>query len=112
MRYKKGESGNPNGRPKGSKNKTNESIKTWLLQFINDHREELVEGWSDLDPSDKFRYFSVLLNYVLPKQQAMKADVTTEREQIVITNMSAESIETLEKIRRLGLNGVESKPDI
>lgn len=112
MGYRKGESGNPKGRPKGSKNKTNESIKTWLLQFINDHREELVEGWADLEPGDKFRYFGLLLNYVIPKQQAMKADVTTEREQIVITNMSAASIETLEKIRRLGLNGVEGQPDI
>ena len=106
MRYKKGESGNPKGRPRGSKNKTNEEIKTWLLRFISDHRDELVEGWGDLEPSDKFRYFATLLNYILPKQQAIKADVTTEREQIVITNMNPESIETHEKVRRVGLGGL------
>lgn len=107
MRYKKGESGNPKGRPKGAKNKTNEEIKTWLLDFLNDRKPNLAEDWDKLEPGDRYRYFSLLLNYVLPKQQAIKADVTTEREQIVITNMAAESIATLEKIKRVGINGVE-----
>ncbi len=107
MRYKQGQSGNPKGRPKGSKNKSTAEMKEWLGLFLAEHRDELNEVWKELDPSDKYRYFVALMSFNIPKQQAVKADVTTEREQIVITNLSAEAAATLEKIKRVGINGVE-----
>ena len=107
MSYKKGESGNPKGRPKGSKNKSTTEIKEWLGLFLADHRDELNEVWKELEPSDKYRYFVALMNFNVPKQQALKADVTTEREQIVITNMTNEGIAALEKIKGVLNGGME-----
>jgi len=45
MPFKKGESGNPGGRPKGSKNKLTTSIKEMVFNALNDERVGGEEGF-------------------------------------------------------------------
>ena len=108
MAFKKGQSGNPKGRPKGSKDKATAELRAWVEKFIADNLDTIESDIKELEPNERVKFFLALLNYSLPKQQSVKADITDEREQIVIANLSAESRETLEKIKRGGLSGLVS----
>ena len=108
MAFKKGQSGNPKGRPRGAKNKATNELREWVERLINDNLDTFANDIKELDPNDRVKFFLALLNYTLPKQQSVKAEINDEREQIVIANLSAESRETLEKIKRGGLNGLVS----
>ena len=108
MAFKKGQSGNPKGRPRGAKNKATNELREWVERFINDNLDTIANDIKKLDPNERVKFFLALLNYTLPKQQSVKAEINDEREQIVIANLSAESRETLEKIKRGGLNGLVS----
>lgn len=108
MAFKKGQSGNPKGRPRGAKNKATNELREWVERLINDNLDTIANDIKELDPNERVKFFLALLNYTLPKQQSVKAEINDEREQIVIANLSAESRETLEKIKRGGLNGLVS----
>jgi len=108
MAFKKGQSGNPKGRPRGAKNRATNELREWVERFINDNLDTIANDIKELDPNERVKFFLALLNYTLPKQQSVKAEINDEREQIVIANLSAESRETLEKIKRGGLNGLVS----
>ena len=108
MAFKKGQSGNPKGRPRGAKNKATNELREWVERFINDNLATIANDIKELEPNERVKFFLALLNYTLPKQQSVKAEINDEREQIVIANLSAESRETLEKIKRGGLNGLVS----
>lgn len=65
-RYKKGECGNPSGRPKGSKNRNTEQIRSRLQQFIDDNLESLQTDFEKLDVKDRFMFLEKILKHVLP----------------------------------------------
>ena len=108
MAFKKGQSGNPKGRPRGARNKATNELREWVERFINDNLDTIANDIKELDPNERVKFFLALLNYTLSKRQSVKAEINDEREQIVIANLSAESRETLEKIKRGGLNGLVS----
>ena len=108
MKFQKGASGNPQGRPKGAKNKVKSRLLNAITSIVEDNIERLQDDLDSLEPQDRVKALTNLIGYIIPKQQAVKADVTDEREQIVITNLSSESISTLERIKRDGLNGLAS----
>ena len=45
MPFKEGQSGNPNGRPKGSENKLTKNIKEMVFNALNDERVGGLEGF-------------------------------------------------------------------
>jgi hypothetical protein len=66
MTFKKGESGNPNGRPIGSENKSTNEIREMLKLFISSNMTDLQINYNLLSPKEKFSTLEKLLKYVIP----------------------------------------------
>lgn len=67
MAQLKGHTGNPNGRPKGTPNKVTSTIRNWIVELINDNREQIQKDLQLLDPKDRLSFIEKLLPYILPK---------------------------------------------
>lgn len=71
MGFKKGESGNPSGRPDGSKNKVNEELRSMISDFLNGEFDNIKTQFENLKPNEKVKFYVDLLQYALPKMQAV-----------------------------------------
>jgi len=64
-KFKKGESGNPQGRPPGTRSKSSEDIRAFLLKFLENNLDSLQETYDKLDAKDKVRLLSVVFRYTM-----------------------------------------------
>ena len=71
MAFKKGQSGNPYGRPKGAKNKASTNLREWVERLINPNLDTIESDIRELEPAERLRFFMSLLNYALPKQRSV-----------------------------------------
>ena len=71
MKYKKGVSGNPNGRPKGAKNKVTAALIERVEQLIANNFETLESDLRELEPRERVKAIISLLNYALPKRHSI-----------------------------------------
>lgn len=69
MAQKKGQTGNPNGRPKGTPNKVTADLRTWINDILNDNRLQIENDLKCLEPYQRIAVFEKLLQYALPKQK-------------------------------------------
>ena len=79
MPFKKGQSGNKAGKPKGATNKTTIDLRKWINQFIDDNREQIQKDWKRLEPKDRLAMFEKLLKYCLPTLQSTSMDLGFEK---------------------------------
>ena len=89
MAFKKGQSGNPNGRKVGTANKATTDLRQWVSNFIDDNREQIQKDWQALDPKDRILMFEKLLKYTLPTLQAVQMDVKSELEALTDDQLDA-----------------------
>lgn len=68
------------GRAKGTPNKVTTDLKTWVASILDDGREKFAKSLDGLEPSEYIKTFTGLLNYVLPKQQAISVEAQIEAE--------------------------------
>ena len=74
MAFTKGKSGNPNGRPKGSKNKATSDLREFVLDFLECNKEKVQRDFDALEPKDRAQLYFKVMEYALPKLQATKAE--------------------------------------
>ena len=74
MAFKFGVSGNPDGRPKGSTNKTSLQLRETINNFLETNFEKIVEDFAKLKPNERVKFYTDLLNYGLPKLQAVQIE--------------------------------------
>jgi hypothetical protein len=68
MPFVKGASGNTGGRPKGSKNKTGQSLRDSINNFLEGRFSHVETAFDQLKPFAKVKLYIDFLQYVLPKQ--------------------------------------------
>lgn len=67
------------GRAKGTPNKVTATTKEWLTDLINRNREQIETDLKQLEAKDRLQMLEKLMQYVVPKQQAMTASIDFER---------------------------------
>ena len=67
MGLRKGNTNNPNGRPKGKPNRSTEELRKVLHNFIDENTEKLQADFDQLEPKERLIYLEKLLAHVLPK---------------------------------------------
>ena len=70
MPYKKGQSGNPNGRPKGSTNTDTSLVKEVYSHIINSNLENVndwIQEGGNTNPLQAIKLILKISDYVLPK---------------------------------------------
>ena len=78
-RFKPGESGNPNGRPKGAKDKFKQETKRRIDKVLTQLEETLEADIKALPDSQRVKLWTELQEYINPKLQRteIKGEITT-----------------------------------
>ena len=72
MSYKKGESGNPKGRPKGAKNKISTKQRDYLREFVLDNMGKFETEMKELRGRPFLQIYLSLLQHILPRPASVK----------------------------------------
>ena len=73
------------GRAKGTPNKITGTLKDFVFGLIEENREQMQQDLKALNPKDRLLVLERFLQYVLPKQQAITADLQMEKQPIGLT---------------------------
>jgi hypothetical protein len=95
MPFKKGESGNPSGRPPGSANKISREIRLRMAQFVDDNIDGVKKWFEALEDKDKLFYFKEFLPFVIPKMKEITGDDTPSKPLFNYDKMSLDEKKTL-----------------
>lgn len=68
------------GRKAGTPNKISGTVKDWIQKVIDGKRQQFEDDLDVLDPSERVRVISNLLQYVTPKMQSVSPEELLEAE--------------------------------
>ena len=63
----KGQTNNPNGRPKGKPNKITTDVKQLIVDLIQGNAEQLQHDFLQLDPAQRMAVFCRLAGLIVPR---------------------------------------------
>ena len=92
MAFKKGISGNPDGRPIGSANKTSLQLREAITDFLETNFEKIRTDFEDLKPKDRAKLYCDLLQYGLPKLQAIHGENSDINKIVVVVRRTNEGV--------------------
>ena len=81
MPFKEGQSGNPNGRPKGSANKTTNTIREAFTKLVEDNLENMttwLESVADTNPEKALNIINQMAEYTTPKLARVENKIETD----------------------------------
>lgn len=64
--YKKGQSGNPNGRPKGAKNRSTDEIRQFIQMVVDKNLTRLEEDLDNMNPATRWMVIDKVAKYFMP----------------------------------------------
>jgi hypothetical protein len=71
MAFKKGQSGNPSGKPKGAINKTTKEIRETITHIVSNNIDTIQKDLDELSPKDRVKVLVDLIQYITPKLKAV-----------------------------------------
>ena len=73
MKFKKGNSGNPTGRPKGTENAATGQVRKLWRDLITENIELLMEDFKELKPKERLAAAIKITNFILPRLQSIES---------------------------------------
>lgn len=67
------------GRQRGTPNKVTTSVKVWIAELIDKNRAQIEQDLMQVEPKERLQFVEKLFQYVIPKQQAISAEVDVEQ---------------------------------
>ncbi len=80
MAFKSGKSGNPNGRPKGTRNHATSDLVKRIGQILDKNTKQLQKDLESLQPVERVKAITGLIGYVIPKKQALNVQQSLDYE--------------------------------
>lgn len=71
----KGNTNNPNGRPKGTANKITTSLRGKIDDLLNENWHTVQSDLNSLEPKDRLMFLEKLLSFAVPKLASTSAEV-------------------------------------
>jgi hypothetical protein len=68
------------GRQKGVPNKVTAETKAWVQQLIDGNKKQFEKDLNELEPKDRLMILERLMQYVIPKQQAISVEAQIQTE--------------------------------
>ena len=78
MAQRKGQTGNPNGRPVGSPNKTTAEIRKAFQLLVSNNIDTLQADLDSMKPTERVKAMLELMKFVLPTLRAV--EITEDRD--------------------------------
>lgn len=104
MKYQKGQSGNPEGRPLGAKDKTNKEIRETFKTLVEGNLSE-IQNWITLtaqkDPAKAIDVVLKLSEFCIPKLKATELTTNLNDQKIVVIPPDWTNEERNERINEL-----------
>lgn len=106
MRKKNDGKGRMGGRKAGTPNKVTGTVKEWITSIIDGNRKQFEDDLEKLEPGERVRVISNLLQYVTPKMQSISPAEMLEAEyrklEELLESAPDEAInEIVERVKRL-----------
>lgn len=106
MRKKNDGKGRMGGRKAGTPNKVTGTVKEWIASIIDGNRKQFEDDLEKLEPGERVRVISNLLQYVTPKMQSISPAEMLEAEyrklEELLESAPDEAInEIVERVKRL-----------
>ncbi len=79
-KFSPGQSGNPGGRPRGSKNRADQELKDWVRDFVDGQRNQFKRDMKALTPGQRVKIMEKLFAYVVPRKQSISMDEVIQAE--------------------------------
>ncbi len=65
-RFKKGQRGNPDGKKRGTANRTTEQMQGLIQSFVEDNWQKVQKDFNAMKPAERLSFLNSLLKLVLP----------------------------------------------
>ena len=94
MPFKKGQSGNPNGRKKGEPNKTTDELRGLLQSFLEANIETLQSDFDQLEPKERLSFIERIAKMIIPAPLHELQRLTDDQLDILINKLKKQNNES------------------